>query len=82
MKYKIMKNYTLKIALIALGLFVSFSSFAQLNITQSVQTKPEKLLVVRMSYAWLYKTSEGYSLCMNTSNQFDKHYTTINLGTD
>ena len=53
---------------------------AQLNVTSSVETKPEKIKVLQFSYSWLYKTSDGYQIRANTDNQFDNHYNTIQLG--
>lgn len=68
-------------------LFVTFFFFsttvnAQLNVTSQLNEKPERLMVIRMSYSWLYKTSEGYAIYIRTSNQFDEYYMSINLGTD
>lgn len=53
---------------------------AQLNVTSSVETKPEKIKVLQFSYSWLYKTSTGYQIWANTDNKFDRHYNTLKLG--
>ena len=53
---------------------------AQLNVTYSVNTKPEKIKVIQFSYSWLYKTSTGYEIWVNTDNHFDRYYNVLQLG--
>ncbi len=75
-----MKRIILFITLF-LSLILCEKAYAQLNITEAVENKPEKLLVGQVSYSYLYKTGTGnYEYWARTDNQFDTHYTTLFLG--
>ena len=55
-------------------------AIAQLNVISSVETRPEKIKDILSQYSWLYKTSNGYQIRAETTNQFDRYYNIIRLG--
>ena len=76
-----MKRILLLISLLALAVSFSDKAYAQLNITQAVETKPEKIMTMQLSYSYLYRLGNGdYEYWARTDNRFDKNYTTLFLG--
>lgn len=61
-------------------IFVAISANAQLNVKSVTKEKPKQIMSLQMSYSSLYKFEDGYLICMNTSNKFDRHQTIILLG--
>ena len=76
-----MKRILLLISLLAFAVSFSDKAYAQLNITQAVETKPEKIMTMQLSYSYLYRLGNGdYEYWARTDNRFDKNYTTLFLG--
>ena len=63
------------------GLSFCGNLHAQLNITQTVEVKPERILTMQATYSYLYKLGDGsYEYWARTDNSFDTSYTTLYLG--
>lgn len=69
-----------KLIIVALALFVSLSSFAQLKVQKSIVDKPVQEYVVSMQWAWIYLHGNSHWLVLKSSNQFDNWYW-LRLGT-
>lgn len=68
------------LAFIISSMFAPYSK-AQLNITASVEKKPEKVMTMVLAYSYVYQLGNGaYEFWAKTDNQFDNGFTTLFLG--